>query len=188
MALPSFFRGLKKNYRLYLPETKALIMFTNWAVINHHVSWKSFSDMGSHRSSGRTEAGWLWLLGSLSYERFLHMRIYRWWFKQFIYRWYVFWTISQPRLIFLLLKKQLLGFKSQLWALIGDGWRFCMCDLHFVSFEAHGQDVAYIHDTCNISKPALVDLLLVGRLAFHILGIIIPTDFHIFQRGRYTNQ
>ena len=21
---------------------------------------------------------------------------------------------------------------------------------------------------------------------FHILGIIIPTDFHIFQRGRYT--
>ena len=57
-----------------------------------------------------------------------------------------------------------------------------------ISFEAHGQDVAYIHDTCNISKPALVDLLLVGRLAFHILGIIIPTDFHIFQRGRYTNQ
>jgi hypothetical protein len=23
-------------------------------------------------------------------------------------------------------------------------------------------------------------------LFFHILGIIIPTDFHIFQRGRYT--
>ena len=23
-------------------------------------------------------------------------------------------------------------------------------------------------------------------LFFHILGIVIPTDFHIFQRGRYT--
>ena len=23
-------------------------------------------------------------------------------------------------------------------------------------------------------------------MTFHILGIIIPTDFHIFQRGRYT--
>jgi len=23
-------------------------------------------------------------------------------------------------------------------------------------------------------------------LFFHILGIIIPTDFHMFQRGRYT--
>ena len=23
-------------------------------------------------------------------------------------------------------------------------------------------------------------------LFFHMLGIIIPTDFHIFQRGRYT--
>jgi hypothetical protein len=107
-----FFADWKKNYRLYLPETKALIMFTNWAVINHHVSWKSFSDMGSHRSSGRTEAGWLWLLGSLSYERFLHMRIYRWWFKQFIYRWYVFLTISQPRLIFLLLKTTTTGIQE----------------------------------------------------------------------------
>ena len=32
--------------------------------------------------------------------------------------------------------------------------------------------------------------ILVGGLEhfsfFHILGIIIPTDFHIFQRGRYT--
>ena len=35
-----------------------------------------------------------------------------------------------------------------------------------------------------------VYLILVGCLehefSFHILGIIIPTDFHIFQRGRYT--
>ena len=34
-------------------------------------------------------------------------------------------------------------------------------------------------------------MLLVGGLEhewiiFHILGIIIPADFHIFQRGRYT--
>ena len=25
-------------------------------------------------------------------------------------------------------------------------------------------------------------------LSFNILGIIIPTDFHIFQRGRYTTK
>ena len=41
--------------------------------------------------------------------------------------------------------------------------------------------------------PALIPglyLELIGGLEhflfFHILGIIIPTDFHIFQRGRYT--
>ena len=31
------------------------------------------------------------------------------------------------------------------------------------------------------------DILVGGfKHFFHILGIIIPTDFHIFQRGRYT--
>ena len=26
----------------------------------------------------------------------------------------------------------------------------------------------------------------INFMTFHILGIIIPTDFHVFQRGRYT--
>ena len=40
------------------------------------------------------------------------------------------------------------------------------------------------------SGVGLKIMTLVGGLEhflfFHILGIIIPTDFHIFQRGRYT--
>ena len=39
-------------------------------------------------------------------------------------------------------------------------------------------------------KPHCVGSILGGGLehflCFHILGRIIPTDFHIFQRGRYT--
>jgi hypothetical protein len=44
-------------------------------------------------------------------------------------------------------------------------------------------------NSCYISITQLyMELLLIGGLEvfsfFHILGIIIPTDFHIFQRGR----
>ena len=38
--------------------------------------------------------------------------------------------------------------------------------------------------TCHIGKYLVGGLEHV--LLFHILGVIIPTDFHIFQRGRST--
>ena len=40
------------------------------------------------------------------------------------------------------------------------------------------------------NSPGLHNFHLIGGLEhvlfFHILGIVTPTDFHIFQRGRYT--
>ena len=48
--------------------------------------------------------------------------------------------------------------------------------------------LTYIDEYGDVSKPIITNLVggLEHFLCFHILGIIIPTDFHIFRRGRST--
>ena len=53
------------------------------------------------------------------------------------------------------------------------GWTLCSHDLtcEYAGYSSIGEDTLW---------------LVVWNIFFHILGIIIPTGFHIFQRGRYT--
>jgi len=54
---------------------------------------------------------------------------------------------------------------------------------------ARGRDPWMVSKVTTVNTSLIVETTLVGGLEhvfFHILGIIIPTDFHVFQRGGST--
>ena len=77
------------------------------------------------------------------------------------------------------------------------GWRFGTWLLFTISYMGcHPKPIDELHHFSRWLKPPtnqwmihdLVGGLEMNLMTFHILGIIIPTDFHIFQRGRLNHQ
>ena len=91
-------------------------------------------------------------------------------------------------------KYVLYGLELQLWYVClwyvhieMHGGFVCMC----CRYVKYAQSIVcwYIHLCARIAFEQIEQYLVGGLehfLFFHILGRIIPTDFHIFQRGRYT--
>ena len=82
---------------------------------------------------------------------------------------------------------------DQCWAVLGLCWAYVgsfrgLCGVPWRSLEWKIQSQrksfsveVHFGGTCHL-------LVVWNMIFFHILGIIIPTDFHIFQRGEITNQ
>ena len=57
---------------------------------------------------------------------------------------------------------------------------------HFIAGKINYFDWAIFNSFLYVCQRVTHNWLVVWNIFFHILGIIIPTDFHIFQRGRST--